>query len=168
VAPDDTFGMNGVAPGGYHLRVPSGEPPSFFAADNIILVEGSTPVVGFELELNFSAGSVNGRALDPDGNHITRTLVVLQSAEPGKPRDDRYRHVYPAAATGEFEIGGVAPGEYLLFACAAMLAKLAIPIFLRWQREKPERWQSRAAALFQKMLSNFQSDNIGREGGLLN
>ena len=108
--------MKNVPVGEYHLRVHSGEAASFVAADRVVVVDGSAPIVGVELELSFFVGSVKGRAVDAAGKPIERALVVLQSVEPGKLQDARYRHVYRATAAGEFAITGVAPGEYLLFA----------------------------------------------------
>lgn len=136
VAPDGTFEMTGVPAGEYHLRVHSGEAASFVAADKVVVVEGSAPVVGLEVELSFSVGSVNGRAVDTAGNPIARTLVVLQSAEPGRLQDAQYRHVYRAAATGEFAITGVAPGEYLLFAWRGGAGQIGDPDLFALAKEK--------------------------------
>ncbi len=116
VAPDGAFEMTGVPAGEYHLRVHSDEPVNFFVPEQNLLLDGHTPVTGIELELNFTAGSVSGRALDAAGKPIPRATVVLQSADAEKLAADLYRHIYRAYPTGEFSITGVVPGEYLLFA----------------------------------------------------
>jgi protocatechuate 3,4-dioxygenase beta subunit len=116
VAPDGTFKMAGVPPGQYHLRVHSGEPARFFVAERIVVVDGRAPIAGVELDLDFSAGSVSGKALDVAGNPIPGASVVLQSVDSDKFDSDLYRHVFRAGGTGSFSITGVVPGEYVLFA----------------------------------------------------
>jgi len=68
-------------PGEYHLRVHSGDPPQFFVAERKLLVDGGAAIDGVEIALDFSAGSVSGRALDQAGNSIPDARVVLQSVE---------------------------------------------------------------------------------------
>ena len=116
VAPDGAFKMTGVPPGEYHLRVHSGEPARFFVADRIVVVDGRAPITGIELGLDFSAGSVSGKALDVAGNPIPGASVVLQSVDSEKLDSDLYGHVYRAGDTGSYSITGVLPGEYVLFA----------------------------------------------------
>jgi hypothetical protein len=89
---------------------------AFSVAERIVVVDGRAPITGIELDLDFSAGSVSGKALDGAGNPIPGASVVLQSVDPTKLDSDLYRHVYRAGDTGSYAITGVVPGEYVLFA----------------------------------------------------
>ncbi len=115
VAPDGTFRMLGVEIGEYHVRVHSGATASFFVNEQSFIVDGRAPITGIELKLDFSAGSVFGKAINATGKPIPGATVVLQPTEQERSANNLYLHVYGAAATGVYLISGVVPGEYLLF-----------------------------------------------------
>jgi hypothetical protein len=116
VASDGSFDIAGVEAGEYRLRVHAGKPARFFVREPVLIVDGHAPVTGANLKLDFSAGTVAGRALDQAGVPISGAVVVLQSVEPEKLSNDLYRRVYGASPTGSYSITDVVPGDYLLFA----------------------------------------------------
>jgi hypothetical protein len=136
VEPDGTFEMSGVTPGEYHLRVHSGQAPSFVTADRVVVVDGKAPIVGVEVELDFAVGAVKGRAVDSAGTPIAKGLVVIQSTDPGRLRDSRYHHVNRTSASGEFAVTGVAPGEYVLFAWRGDAGQIGDPNLFALAKEK--------------------------------
>jgi hypothetical protein len=73
------------------------------------------PVTGVEVALDYSAGTVCGRAVDRAGRPVAQAEVVLQSTDPSKRTVDLYRHVHRISTGGEYSISGIIPGEYLLF-----------------------------------------------------
>jgi hypothetical protein len=81
VGRDGTFRMSGVQTGEYHLRVHYSEAASFFVNEQSLIVNGHAPITGVELRLDFSAGSVFGKAINAAGEPIPGAKVVLQSAE---------------------------------------------------------------------------------------
>jgi hypothetical protein len=116
VASDGSFTIAGVEAGEYRVRVQAGEPARFFVREPVLIVDGHAPVTRANLKLDFSAGTVAGRALDQAGVPISGAVVVLQSVEPEKLSNDLYRRVYGASPTGSYSITDVVPGDYLLFA----------------------------------------------------
>ena len=80
-----------------------------------MVVDGHS-ISGVEVRLDFSAGAVAGRAVDAQGHAIPRAAVVLQSTDRDKLGSTLYQFVYFTRADGEFDITGVGPGVYLLFA----------------------------------------------------
>jgi len=116
VASDGSFEIAGVETGEYRVRVHAGEPAHFFVRELILRVDGRTPLTGVNPELDFSAGTVAGRALDLAGVPVSDAMVVLQSIEPEKLTNNLYRRVYRASTTGGYSITDVVPGDYLLFA----------------------------------------------------
>jgi hypothetical protein len=139
VAPDGTFSMARVLPGEYYIRIRSGEPARFFAADRDLFVDGRAPITGIELELDLTAGSVSGRTIDAAGRPLARATVVLQSAHPENLAADLYRHIYEADATGQYFITGVLPGEYLLFAWRGDPGLVGDPDLFALARENARR-----------------------------
>jgi hypothetical protein len=112
---DGTFTMTGVEAGEYRLGIHSAFPPRFFVKERTLTIDGSGPITGADLVLDFSAGSVVGRALDSAGKIIPSATVVLQSTDVEKRLIGQYRHIQRASMSGEYEITGVVPGDYLLF-----------------------------------------------------
>jgi hypothetical protein len=98
------------------LRVHAAEPAHFFVREQTLIIDGRAPIAGVKLELDFSAGTVAGRALDTAGVPLAGAAVVLQSTEPKKLTDELYRRLYRADPTGNYSITDVVPGDYLLFA----------------------------------------------------
>lgn len=153
VAPDGTFQLSGVQPGEYHLRVHSGERARFFVSERTVLVDGRAPITGIVLDLDFSAGSVSGRALDVAGKPIPLATVVLQSVDPEKLAGDLYRHVYLADGTGSYSITGVVPGEYVLFAWRGDTGLIGDPDLFAQARNQAHRVTvNRSSAAFQDAI----------------
>jgi hypothetical protein len=59
-------------------------PPQFFVAGRKLLVDGRAAIDGIRVDLDFSAGSVSGRAIVAAGNPIPDARVVLQSVDSQK------------------------------------------------------------------------------------
>jgi len=115
VRDDGTFQIAGAEAGEYLIGVHSGNPAQFFVKDQRMVVDGHS-ISGVEVRLDFSAGAVAGRAVDAQGHAIPRAAVVLQSTDRDKLGSTLYQFVYFTRADGEFDITGVGPGVYLLFA----------------------------------------------------
>lgn len=112
---DGMFRMTGVEAGEYRLGIHSGAPPSFFVTERNLTVDGTASITGADIELDFSAGSVVGRAVDSTREIIPSAMVVLQSIDVEKRSANQYRHILRASKNGEFAITGVVPGDYFLF-----------------------------------------------------
>jgi hypothetical protein len=115
VSDDGRFEITGVEAGEYRLGIHSGEPPNFFVRERIVHVDGNAPIAGADLELDFSAGAVIGRAVASDGEPIPNAMVVTQSVDPEKRADSRYRQSRRANEEGEYAVSGLIPGGYLVF-----------------------------------------------------
>jgi hypothetical protein len=96
--------------------------------ERTLAVDGRAPVTGVNLELDFSAGTVAGRALDLGGVPIGGALVVLQSVEPEKLTNELYRRVFGSGPTGSYSITDVVPGDYLLFAWRGASGLIGDPV----------------------------------------
>lgn len=102
-------------------------------------VDGRTPITGVELRLDFSAGTVSGRAVDAAGRPIPNAMVVLQSTDAEKRTADPYRHVYRASSSGDYSITGIVPGEYLLFAWRGDSGLIGDPDLFTQASEREQR-----------------------------
>jgi hypothetical protein len=122
VTKDLTFSMNNAGPGRYWVEpyrgfpdeayfesVRSGETDVF--RDGFTIPESGTGSI--EIKVVFDAGKVTGTVSDKDGQVVGGAVVALTPAE--RRRSDRYRDVV-ADQYGHFEIKGVPPGEYKVFA----------------------------------------------------
>lgn len=85
---DGTFEITGVEAGEYLLGIHSGVSPLFFVRGRSLTVDGRASITDVEVELDFSAGSVSGKALDAGGKPIPRATVVLQTIHGEKRADD--------------------------------------------------------------------------------
>jgi hypothetical protein len=115
VASDGTFEITGVEGGKYRIGVHSPSPPKFYMLEQSPITVAGDPVTGVEVALDYSAGTVCGRAVDRAGRPVAQAEVVLQSTDPSKRTVDLYRHVHRISTGGEYSISGIIPGEYLLF-----------------------------------------------------
>jgi hypothetical protein len=113
-------------------------PPQFFVAGRKLLVDGRAAIDGIRVDLDFSAGSVSGRAIVAAGNPIPDARVVLQSVDSQKLGVDADSKVYSAPA-GIYKITGVAPGEYFLFAWRGDPALIGDPDLFAKAREQARR-----------------------------
>lgn len=93
----------------YFESVRSGETDVF--RDGFTILESGTGSI--EIKVVFDAGKVTGTVSDKDGQVVGGAVVALAPAE--RRRSDRYRDVV-ADQYGHFEIKGVPPGDYKVFA----------------------------------------------------
>lgn len=112
---DGTFEITAVEAGDCRLAVHSAMPPQFYVKEKDLIVDGRAPINGLEPELDFSAGTVAGRALDSEGKPIAEATVVLQSVDSAKRADNTHLLLLGTNEQGEYTISGVIPGEYLVF-----------------------------------------------------
>jgi hypothetical protein len=113
--PDGTFKIDRVEAGRHQIGVHSGNPPQFYVRERDPILVAGNNISGVEIELDFSAGAITGRAVDSAGTPLPYASVVLQSTDPRKRAASLYGYVYGAGVGGQYFITGVVPGEYLLF-----------------------------------------------------
>jgi carboxypeptidase family protein len=116
VADDGTFKITGAEAGMYSIEVHSGNAPQFYVRERDPIVVAGLPLTGVDLELDFSAGTISGHAVDRASSPLLHASVVLQSTDSKKRAANRYGYVYGAGVGGLYSITGIVPGEYLLFA----------------------------------------------------
>ena len=120
-----TFEFQNVQPGDYEINLAGGGPlnsgGSFYVrevrkgGDNV-LDRGLTvdvPISDLEVVLDFNPGSVTGKATDENGDPLSGTLIVQMSADPKKRASDRYFRTGSVDQTGNYNVSGVIPGDYL-------------------------------------------------------
>jgi hypothetical protein len=79
-----------------------------------LVVEGQ-PVGPIEVVVSLNGGSVEGRALNEKQEPVANATVVLIPNAATPVRSDRYRSV-STNESGQFQLRGVAPGDYLAYA----------------------------------------------------
>ncbi len=72
-----------------------------------------------------NGGTLDGRALDDNGKPVPNARVVLVPVTSRRQRGDLYKSV-SAGDSGNFQLSGIAPGDYKLFA---------------WERVEEGAWQ---------------------------
>ena len=140
-----SFSVLGVTPGDFRVEVhpiltvpPSALMPpglenayvkSIRLANRDILNEGlrlqSRPDAPLQIVIAMNGGTLDGRALDDNGKPVPNARVVLVPVSSRRQRGDLYKSV-SAGDSGNFQLSGIAPGEYKLFA---------------WERVEEGAWQ---------------------------
>jgi len=140
-----SFSVLGVTPGDFRVEVhpiltvpPSALMPpglenayvkSIRLANRDILNEGlrlqSRPDAPLQIVIAMNGGTLDGRALDDNGKPVPNARVVLVPVLSRRQRGDLYKSV-SAGDSGNFQLSGIAPGEYKLFA---------------WERVEEGAWQ---------------------------
>jgi hypothetical protein len=119
VAADGQFRVEGVIPGDYQVALPlTGILQNAYVMsipEGLLRVEGTEPVPPLEIGISLSAASLKGRVLNSRQEPVTQATVVI--LPPGQPpfRSDRVA-VFTTSASGQFELRGLPPGEYRVFA----------------------------------------------------
>src|SRR5262249_32437135 len=79
-----------------------------------LVVEGQ-PVGPLEVVLGLHGGTLEGRALNSKVEPVANAMVLLIPNSPPPVRSERYRSVSTNDA-GQFQLRGIAPGDYTLYA----------------------------------------------------
>jgi hypothetical protein len=120
------FGLRGLAPDTYRVSVrpdPRFYVKSIRAGETDVLREGlridsvSTEPIALEIVLAPAMSEILGRVENSRQTAVTGVPVVLVPRQSGRNRPDLYKCVI-TDAQGRFQMSGVAPGEYDLFAWA--------------------------------------------------
>jgi hypothetical protein len=120
---DGSFMIPSVGVGHFRLQIANALPPDLYISDirqsgRSVFDSGfdvtSEPIGTFEIHLRSGAGTAQGTAVDASGKPLGDATVVLV---PLFHRENRslYRTAV-SDATGHFNITGIVPGEYKLFA----------------------------------------------------
>lgn len=125
---DLTFEVENVQSGDYDVNVMGSPLTAGTAAPNYYLREvrkggtdvlekglsvGEAPLTDVEIVLDFSPGTLAGKATDDDGNPITGATVVLLAADAKKRGMDRFFKTGSVDQNGNFKVSNVIPGDYL-------------------------------------------------------
>ncbi len=132
VAVDGTFVFKGFGPGDYRIETTSLPENAYVESlqlgfadvSNGFSVEGP-PDERFNVVVRLDGGAVRGTTSNQRGETVGNATVVLVPAEALRRQSHLYR-AESSDAFGRFEIRGIAPGQYKLFA---------------WEVVEPEAWQ---------------------------
>jgi protocatechuate 3,4-dioxygenase beta subunit len=122
VKPDGTFSIAGVLPDQYTIEV-FGLPQEFYLKKIQVGMEDIQrrkvdfrhAAGSFELVVSSSSGRVTGSVVDEEQHAASGVEVLLVPAHEHRQERDLYKTVL-SNKEGQFDIVGVAPGEYKLFA----------------------------------------------------
>jgi hypothetical protein len=124
VEADGSFRMESVAASTYRVRVrglPEGHyVQSIRTADRDLLASGlemtpGAPVAGIEIVLNPKGANVGGIVTDEKGEPASGAQIVLMPPQDQPNHDLRIQRA-AADQNGQFQISGIPPGEYRLYA----------------------------------------------------
>jgi hypothetical protein len=118
---DGTFTLPNIPPGTYQIQLLPLPADDYIKAVTFAQSDGlregftvdRTPDSPIEILISTNGGSLKGKIVDKDGNHVASTRVFLIPTD--RSRSERFK----AAASdvnGSFQIRGIYPGEYKLFA----------------------------------------------------
>ena len=125
VAPDGSFGWDGVPPGNYYVQIArdSGANDDWFvkaslaggrdASDSGINVNGGT--MALDLFASTNGGVVEGVVTDQQGQPVANAVVVAVPEPRMRARMDRYRKTQ-SDQNGHFQLQGLRPGDYTVLA----------------------------------------------------
>jgi protocatechuate 3,4-dioxygenase beta subunit len=121
VKADGTFSTSGILPVRYRLKI-FGVPDTFYVRtiqiglENVEnqIIDLSHPVGSIEIVLSPAMGMISGSVLDEQQQRVDGAKVVLV---PDPPHREQYAlYKITSSKAGAFELYGVAPGDYKLFA----------------------------------------------------
>lgn len=121
VKADGTFSTPGILPVRYRLKI-FGMPDTFYVRNIHIglenvenqIIDLSHPTDSIEIVLSPAMGMISGPVLDEQQQRVDGAKVVLVPAPPH--REDYALYKITTSQAGTFELYGVAPGNYKLFA----------------------------------------------------
>jgi Carboxypeptidase regulatory-like domain len=156
-APDGTFTVDSIPPGNFKVLLQQMPPDGYIKSMRMgsadILNDGlrisGNPSAPLEIIIGVNAGRIAGSVVDTRGNALSNRTVVLVPDVRFRQRNDLYRVVATDIA-GKFQMRGIAPGDYKLFA---------------WENVEPGAWQS--PEFIQKYESSGQRIRIS-EGSIEN
>ena len=133
-ASDGSFTVDSIPPGNFKVLLqqlpPDGYIKSMRMGSADILNDGlrifGNPAVPLEIIIGVNAGRITGSVTDSRGTALSNRTVVLVPDVRLRQRTDLYR-VVPTDITGRFQMQGIAPGDYKLFA---------------WENVEPGAWQA--------------------------
>jgi Carboxypeptidase regulatory-like domain len=162
VEPDGTFLMRQVFDGTFRIRV-VGLPEEFYLksarlGDSDILAQGFTLAGGqapgtLQIEISRNGGTISGTVLN-DSKPVPNALVVLVPDSPNRSREDLFSFKH-ADLFGRFNMVGLPPGDFKLFAWDSMLEVDAQdPEFMKAyeDRGQPVHVEERSAQIVQLEL----------------
>lgn len=131
VGPDGSVVFANLFPSKYKILIPITVPGYYVADirqgltslynDGILTVTGETPSGPVEITLSSGAGQIRGVVRNAKGEPPAAARVVLIPQAPRRSNSLLYRRTTSAAGTGQFTLGGIAPGEYKIFAWDRLL-----------------------------------------------
>jgi protocatechuate 3,4-dioxygenase beta subunit len=122
-ANDGAFSYDGIQPGDFRLTVlqlpPDGYIKSMRMGNADVLTDGlhlrSAPDSTIEIVIGANAGRIEGSVVNTRGETLSNRTVVLVPEVRLRQRNDLYRVVF-TDNTGVFQMQGITPGTYKLFA----------------------------------------------------
>jgi hypothetical protein len=128
--PDGAFEFPDVQPETYALNISpvpgtGGKAPAVFflkditvagneAIDTGIAVPEGTSSLELTATIDFRAGTISGKALDPSNAPLDGENIAMVSTDSKKREFDRYFKRSKSTASGDYTISGVIPGDYCL------------------------------------------------------
>jgi hypothetical protein len=122
-APDGSFALEGVMPGDFRVAIRGMSDGAYVKSMRMghtdVLDGGlhlnSAPQNPLEITIALDAGSIQGAVVDSRQLPLANRTVVLVPEQRLRHRQDLYRSMATGSA-GQFQMKGVAPGNYKLFA----------------------------------------------------
>ncbi len=132
-AADGSFTVDSIPPGNFRVLLQQMPPDAYIKSMRMgsadVLNDGlrisGTPDAPLEIVIGANAGRIEGSVVDARGAPLSNRTVVLVPDVRLRQRNDLYR-VVSSDITGSFQMQGLAPGDYKLFA---------------WENVEPGAWQ---------------------------
>jgi hypothetical protein len=122
-AADGSFTIDGIAPGNFRVtlqELPADEYVKSMRMGSVdVLNDGlrisSSPDTLLEIVIGSNAGRIEGSVVNTRGEPLSNRTVALVPDPRLRRRNDLYKIVY-TDSVGRFQMSGITPGEYKLFA----------------------------------------------------